>query len=394
MFNHGTDTDLEDQNGVRQQLERLQLELERLRGLRSHPQADGSDLADEADNRHSDEPEASNPTESRRAPHMRPLRLISLGLVAVLLSVGGLTLWNYLQSYQSTDDAQVDGYLDPISSRINGTITKVYVDNNQRVTAGQLLVQLDPRDYQMAVEQARAQLARANADLNSARQQYVSAVATIRQAQAQNYLAQRNLQRYTELIKFRVVSPAQFDQYEATARVEAATVKVNEAAAASAQRTIGSREAQVEQDRAALDQAELNLSYTRIRAPASGIIGNRSAQIEQRVQPGQSLMALTQMNDASDLWVTANFKETQLARMRRGQAVTIHADALGRDFKGHVLSMPGATGSLYELLPPENATGNYVKIVQRLPVRITFDPGQDLAHLRPGMSVEPKVWLR
>ncbi len=171
-------------------------------------------------------------------------------------------------------------------------------------------------------------------------------------------------------------------------------MKVDEAAAASVQRTIGSREAQVQQDQAALDQAELNLSYTRITAPASGIIGNRSAQLGQRVQPGQSLMALTQMNNASDLWVTANFKETQLARMRHGQPVTIHADALGRDFKGHVLSMPGAAGSLYELLPPENATGNYVKIVQRLPVRITFDPGQDLRHLRPGMSVEPTVWLR
>jgi membrane fusion protein, multidrug efflux system len=393
-FEHGTATALTDQNGIRQGLEQLRLEVERLHGLRSTPEADDSDLAEEADNGHSDQPQARNPAESRPAPRRRRLRLILLGVVAASLSVGGLTLWNYLQSYESTDDAQVDGYLDPISSRINGTITKVYVDNNQRVTAGQPLVELDPRDYQMAVEQARAQLAQANADLNSARQQYVSAVATIGQAQAQNYLAQRNRARYAELIKFSVVSQAEFDQYDATARSDAATVKVDEAAAASAQRTIGSREAQVQQDQAALDQAELNLSYTRITAPAKGIIGNRSAQLGQRVQPGQSLMALTQMNDASDLWVTANFKETQLARMRRGQAVTIHVDALGRDFKGHVLSMPGATGSLYELLPPENATGNYVKIVQRLPVRITFDPGQDLRHLRPGMSVEPTVWLR
>jgi membrane fusion protein, multidrug efflux system len=393
-FEHGTATALTDQNGIRQGLEQLLLEVERLHGLRSTPEADDSDLAEEADNGHSDQPQARNPAESRPAPRRRRLRLILLGVVAASLSVGGLTLWNYLQSYESTDDAQVDGYLDPISSRINGTITKVYVDNNQRVTAGQPLVELDPRDYQMAVEQARAQLAQANADLNSARQQYVSAIATVGQAQAQNYLAQRNQQRYAELIKFRVVSQAEFDQYDATARSDAATVKVDEAAAASAQRTIGSREAQVQQDQAALDQAELNLSYTRITAPAKGIIGNRSAQLGQRVQPGQSLMALTQMNDASDLWVTADFKETQLARMGRGQAAIIHVDALRRDFKGHVLSMPGATGSLYELLPPENATGNYVKIVQRLPVRITFDPGQDLRHLRPGMSVEPTVWLR
>ena len=393
-FEHGTDTALADQNGIRQQLTQLRLELDRLQALQPTPDADDPDLANDADDRHRDEPQPSNPAESRPAPQRRRLRVILLGAIAVLLCVGGFKLWNYLQSYESTDDAEVDGYLDPISSRINGTITKVYVDNNQRVAAGQLLVQLDPRDYQMALEQARAQLAQANADLNSARQQYVSAVATIHQAQAQNYLAQRNAQRFAELLRSEVVSQAEFDQYDATARTEAATVNVDEAAAASAQRMVGSREAQVQQDEAALDQAELNLSYTRIAAPASGIIGNRSAQLGQRVQPGQSLMALTQMNDASDLWVTANFKETQLASMRRGQAVTIHADALGRDFKGHVLSMPGATGSLYELLPPENATGNYVKIVQRLPVRITFDPGQDLRHLRPGMSVEPAVWLR
>ena len=146
----------------------------------------------------------------------------------------------------------------------------------------------------------------------------------------------------------------------------------------------------VKQAQANLDQAGLNLSYTRIVAPADGIIGNRSAQLGQRVQPGQSLMALTQ----HQFWVTANFKETQLARMRPGQPVTIHVDAIGRDFKGRVENMPGATGSLYDLLPPENATGNYVKIVQRLPVRILFDNGQDLSQLRPGMSVEPEVWLR
>jgi membrane fusion protein (multidrug efflux system) len=146
----------------------------------------------------------------------------------------------------------------------------------------------------------------------------------------------------------------------------------------------------VKQAQANVDQAALNLSYTRIIAPADGIIGNRSAQLGQRVQPGQSLMALTQ----HQFWVTANFKETQLARMRPGQPVSIHVDAIARDFKGRVENMPGATGSLYDLLPPENATGNYVKIVQRLPVRILFDNGQDLSQLRPGMSVEPEVWLR
>ena len=393
-FEHGTDTALTDQNGIRQELKQLRLEIERLQALRPTPESEDSDAANDADDRHSDEPQPSNPAETRPAPRRCRLRLILLGAIAVLLCGGGFKLWNYLQSYESTDDAEVDGYLDPISARISGTVVAVYVNNNQRVKAGQLLVQLDPRDYEVALEQAQAQLAQAKADLNSARQQYVSAVATIHQAEAQNYLAQRNEQRFAELLKLQVVSQSDFDQYFATARADAATVKVDEAAAASAQRTIGSREAQVRQDQAVVNQAELNLGYTRITAPATGIIGNRSAQLGQRVQPGQSLMAVTQTNNASDLWVTADFKETQLARMRHGQPATLHVDALGRDFKGHVLSMPGATGALYELLPPENATGNYVKIVQRLPVRITFDPGQDLRHLRPGMSVEPTVWLR
>jgi membrane fusion protein (multidrug efflux system) len=330
-----------------------------------------------------------NPNRGRRSFGVN--RLVAALVVTAMLFVGGVQFWNYIQSYQDTDDAEVDAYLDPVSARINGTVSAVYVDNNQSVKAGQLLIQLDPRDYEVAAEQARAQLAQAQADLNSARQRYVSAVATIRQAEAQNYLAQRNARRFAQLIKLRVVAESEFDQYDATARAQTETVKVDEAAAASAQRTIASRAAQVQQAQAALDQAELNLSYTRISAPAAGIIGSRSAQLAQRVQPGQSLMALTQMDK---LWVTANFKETQLVRMRPGQPVTIHVDALRRDFKGHVENLPGATGSLYDLLPPENATGNYVKIVQRLPVRILFDGGQDLSSLRPGMSVEPTVWLR
>jgi membrane fusion protein, multidrug efflux system len=375
---------------LQDEIRRLRLQLERLEAFQQTPQSHKADSADEAStDNEADHP--NSPAESNQARHRSPMRMALVAIVAVVLCFGGLQFWKYLQSYQDTDDAEVDGYLDPISTRINGTVSGVYVDNNKSVKAGQILLQLDPRDYQVAVEQARAQLAQTQADLNSARQQYVSALATIRQAEAENYLAQRNAARYTELIKLKVVSQSEFDQYDATARAQAATVKVDEAAAASAQRTIVSKAAQVQEAQAALDQAELNLSYTRITAPADGIIGNRSAQLGQRVQPGQSLMALTQMNN---LWVTANFKETQLARMRPGEPVGIHIDALGRDYKGHLENMPGATGSLYDLLPPENATGNYVKIVQRLPVRILFDHGQDLSLLRPGMSVEPKVWLR
>jgi membrane fusion protein, multidrug efflux system len=386
----GESTALEVKDALHEDIRALRLQLERLQAVRptEHP-----DHEDSPKGLLSEQVDIDQPPRSALAERLRrwsASRIILAALVAAILSVGGFQLWKYVQSYQDTDDAQVDGYLDPVSSRINGTISAVYVDNNQSVKAGQLLVQLDPRDYQVAVEQARAQLVQAQADVNSARQQYVAAIATVRQAEAQNYLAQRNAQRYTQLINLKVVSQSEFDQYDATARAQAATVNTDEAAAASALRTIASRAAQVQAARAALDQAELNLSYTRITAPADGVIGNRSAQLGQRIQPGQSLMALTQ----EQLWVTANFKETQLARMRPGQAVTIHLDALGRDFEGHIDNMPGATGSLYDLLPPENATGNYVKIVQRLPVRIAFDRGQDMTQLRPGMSVEPKVWLR
>ncbi len=321
----------------------------------------------------------------------RPLLRAALLVALFALAFAGSRFWNYLQSYETTDDAQVDAHISPISSRISGTITGVYVENNQRVKAGQPLVQLDPHDYEVALEQARAQLAQARADVNSARQQYVSAVAKIRQAQAHDYQARRDQERYSRLLRLGVASQAQYDQYDVTTRVDDADVNADQADAASVKRTVASREAQVEAAQAAVDQAVLNLSYTRIAAPTDGIIGKRTGELGQRVEPGQSLMALTQVND---LWVTANFKETQLARMHSGQPVAIHVDALGRDFRGHVESMPGATGALYSLLPPENATGNYVKVVQRLPVRILFDAGQDLSRLRPGMSVEPTVWLK
>ena len=320
-----------------------------------------------------------------------PFLTAALLVTLIALSFAGIRFWNYLHSYESTDDAQADAHISPISSRISGTITRVYVEDNQRVKAGQLLVQLDTHDYKVAVEQARAQLAQARADANSARQQYVSATAKIHQAEAHNYQARRDQQRYSTLLRLRVVSQAEYDQYDATARVDDADVTADQADAASTQRTIASREAQVAAAQASVDQATLNLSYTRIVAPADGIIGKRTGELGQHVDPGQSLMALTQVND---LWVTANFKETQLARMHRGQRVVVHVDALGRDYGGRVESMPGATGALYSLLPPENATGNYVKVVERLPVRILFDPGQDLSRLRPGMSVEPTVWLR
>ena len=315
-------------------------------------------------------------------------------LALLVLAAGAATpwAWNYLQSYQSTDDAQIDGHIDPLSSRINGTVVRVLVEDDDRVEAGELLVEIDPRDYEIAVAQARARLELALAQLASARQDYAAALAHTREADAANYKAQRDAQRFAVLLDRQVVAQNEYDQYIATARVDAAKVDSYREAAGSALKTIAARAADVDAAKAALDQAVLNLSYTKIYAPANGIVGKRGVELGSRIEPGQTLMFVT---ETDEIWVTANFKETQLARMRPGQKVTIHVDTFGRSYQGYVKNLPGASGDRFSLLPSENATGNYVKVVQRLPVRIIFDAGQDPGHLlHPGMSVEPKVWLR
>ncbi|MGH7934033.1 MAG: efflux RND transporter periplasmic adaptor subunit [Candidatus Binataceae bacterium] len=299
--------------------------------------------------------------------------------------------WNYLQSYESTDDAQIDGHIDPLSSRIDGTVIRVHVEDDERVKKGELLVDIDPRDYEVAVEQARARLELARAQVASAKQDYAAALANVREGEAANFEAQRDARRYAILLDKQVVAQEQYDQYTAIARVDAAKVDSAREAAGSALKTIAAREADTDAAKAALDQALLNLSYTKVFAPANGIVGKRAVQLGSRIQPGQTLMFVT---ETDDIWVTADFKETQLARMRRGEKVTIHIDTFGRDYQGYVKNMPGASGDRFSLLPPENATGNYVKVVQRLPVRILFEPGQDPDHLlHPGMSVEPTIWL-
>jgi membrane fusion protein (multidrug efflux system) len=189
-----------------------------------------------------------------------------------------------------------------------------------------------------------------------------------------------------------VVAQEQSDQFTEVAESDSAKVDSARESAGSALKTISAREAEADAAKAALDQAELNLSYTRIYAPANGIVGKRGVQLGSRIQPGQTLMFVT---ETDQIWVTADFKETQLARMHRGEPVSVRVDTFGRDYRGHVENMPGASGDRFSLLPPENATGNYVKVVQRLPVRILLEPGQDPDHLlHPGMSVEPTVWLR
>jgi membrane fusion protein, multidrug efflux system len=319
-------------------------------------------------------------------------RVLLLAMLILALGAVSPFAWNYIESYESTDDAQIDGHIDPLSSRIDGTVIRVHAEDNDRVKAGELLVEIDPRDFEVAVAQAKARLELAVAQVASAKQDYAAALANTRENDADNFRAQRDAQRFSALLDQRVVAQNQYDQYTATARVDAAKVDSAREAAGSALKTIAARQADAEAAKAALDQALLNLSYTKIYAPANGIVGRRTVELGSRIEPGQTLMFVT---ETDEIWVTADFKETQLARMHRGEKVTIHVDTFGRNYTGYVRNLPGASGDRFSLLPAENATGNYVKVVQRLPVRIEFDGGQDPEHrLHPGMSVEPSVWLR
>jgi membrane fusion protein (multidrug efflux system) len=336
---------------------------------------------------------AGSHTSGGKSSSRRITKRVAL-VVLLILALGALApfAWNYLQSYESTDDAQIDGHIDPLSSRIDGTVIRVHVEDNDRVKAGELLVEIDPRDFEVAVAQAKARLELAVAQVASAKQDYAAALANVREGMADNFRAQRDAQRFAVLLNQQVVAQNEYDQYHATAGVDAAKVDSAREAAGSALKTISARNADADAARAAVDQALLNLSYTKIYAPANGIVGRRTVELGSRIEPGQTLMFVT---ETDEIWVTADFKETQLARMHRGEKVTIHVDTFGRNYRGHVRNLPGASGDRFSLLPAENATGNYVKVVQRLPVRIEFEPGQDPEHrLHPGMSVEPSVWLQ
>jgi membrane fusion protein, multidrug efflux system len=319
-------------------------------------------------------------------------RLLLLVLLVLAVSAVAPFAWNYLQSYESTDDAQIDGHIDPLSSRINGTVIRVLAEDNDRVKAGELLVEIDPRDSKVAFENAAANLAEVEQVVKAAQQDYDLSLANLAAALARNNKAQMDVQRYRELLDQGVIARETNDQIVMTGKVDAAAVNSYRAAEAAAARVIGQAEAAVQAAQASLAQARLNLSYTKIYAPANGIVGRRTVELGSRIEPGQTLMFVT---ETDEIWVTADFKETQLARMHRGERVSVRVDTFGRDYRGYVRNLPGASGDRFSLLPAENATGNYVKVVQRLPVRIEFDPGQDPDHLlHPGMSVEPKVWLR
>lgn len=399
-------------------------------------------------------PPREPPRRERPPSRARRHRSLIFLLAGLVLLIAAFFLWRYLTSYESTDDAQVDVHLYPVSARISGYVIAVNVGDNQYVQQGTLLVEIDPRDYQVAVDQAKGNLdnaiatarslnitvpitsvntssqlsftesdvQNATAGIAAAEKQLAAAQAQVEEAEANDVNAQDNLKRYKMLVDKREVSEQIYDQALATAKASTATVaaaRANEAAAEQAVQQARSRLAgseanhryaetapqqvrstrdraqaaiaDVEQKRALLEQAKLNLQYTKIYAPVTGEV-NKTVVVGLNVVPGQQMLTVVPLEE---VYITANFKETQLKHMRVGQPVKIHVDSNGRDYKGRVNSIGGATGPLFSLLPPENATGNYVKIVQRIPVKITLDPGENKdLYLRPGMNVTPHVYLR
>jgi membrane fusion protein (multidrug efflux system) len=386
------------------------------------------------------------------SPRIRNRALVLAAAVVAL--VGGFFLWRYLSSFESTDDAQADVHLYPVSARISGYVVRVNVDDNQWVQKGTVLVEIDPKDYEVAVAQAQANLASAEATAQSlnitvpitsvstlsqlkftasdienskagviaAEKQLSAAHAQLEQAEANDVKAQDDLHRYKMLVDKREVAEQIYDQALAAAKSSTAAVAAAHANESAAQQFVQQAQsrlveaeanhqsaetgpqqvsstkarvraaiADVEQRRAALEQSRLNLQYTKIVAPVTGEV-NKTVVLGLNVQPGQQLLTVVPLDE---VWVTANFKETQLRYMRVGQAAKINVDSTGRTLKGHVDSIAGATGPLFSLLPPENATGNYVKIVQRVPVKIVLDPGENRdRQLRPGMNVVPHVYLQ
>jgi len=404
-----------------------------------------------------------------KKPKTNRIRIV-LFVVVILLAVAAYPIYSYFAVRESTDDAQVDGHLYPISSRISGTVIAVNVDDNQEVPLGKELVKLDPADYQVQVEQAEADLEDAKASTNeaqtnvpiasintssqirtsgasvaegrasvlSAEQQVDAAKARLDTAKSRlaestaNYVKSgQDLKRFKELVDKDEISKQQYDAAvaaadSAKADVETQKSNINEAQhnvdvalagleqakarlnsafvveeqsqqsapkqVAALEARYRSNQAKVLERQAALDQAKLNVGYTIIMAPVAGLVTKKSVEAGQRVQPGEQLMTLVPLDD---VWVTANFKETQLKGVRVGQKVEIEVDAFGgRKYHGYVESIAALSGARSSLLPPENATGNYVKVVQRVPVKIVLDKGQNQDHLlRPGMSVVPTVML-
>jgi membrane fusion protein (multidrug efflux system) len=396
---------------------------------------------------------------------------VRIGAGVVLLIAIGLGIWLWITAgRESTDDAQIDAHVTPIAARVGGTILHVYVEDNRETAAGATLVEIDPRDYQVALDKAKAALADAEAaalaattdvpitsqtarsnvtaaesgvsqavsgiagaqkQVDAAQARLASAQAKVREQEVTVTKTTRDVERLRGLLAKDEISQQQFDAAVAAAEAARAATdsvraQVSEAEAGIlvaqtqlAQAQAGERhaqaglqaartgpdvvrqtsaraevaQAQVAQARSALQQAELNLLYTTVKAPVAGTVSRKSVEVGQVVQPGQPLLAIVPLET---VWVTANFKETQLKDMRAGQRAVVKVDAYGgREYNGHVDSIAAATGARFSLLPPENSTGNFVKVVQRVPVKIVLDPNQDSQHqLRPGMSVVPTVYTK
>lgn len=409
-------------------------------------------------------------SEAKRGTSAKTI-IFRIVLLAILIGAGiwGYGFWQNLQRFESTDDAQVDGSIYTVSSRVSGHVAEVMVGDEQIVKAGDVLLRLDPKDYDVAIAKARADLADsiavlqsmrtdvpitstntssalnsaksarldasaavsgAEQQLGAARARLATAQANVRVAEANAIKADQDVARYKQLVDKDEVSKQQFDQVNATAAAMRATVDAQKAQVNEAQQNISaaqqaveqararvqtadaqiesamtgpqqikvtearvqSAQAKVEEQRALLEQAELNLQYTTVTAPIDGVVAKKAVEAGNNINVGQQLMAIVPLDD---IWITANFKETQLKNMRVGQKVTIRVDAYDRDYTGTILRLAGASGAKLSLLPPENATGNFVKVVQRIPVRILLDPGQNSDHLlRPGMSVTPTVQVK
>ncbi|HTW63805.1 MAG TPA: HlyD family secretion protein [Bryobacteraceae bacterium] len=396
-------------------------------------------------------------------------RVAIFSAIVIILAVSGFFFWRYLNTYESTDDAEVDGHIDAVSARISGHVMDVEAQDEESVKAGDVLVQIDPRDYQVALDKAEADLADAEAaletsritipitstttasqlktatsgradatafllgaerQLNAARARLASANDGVREAQANLAKANDDVRRYKPLVDKDEISRQQYDTAVDVAEAAQATRDSRRSAVAEAQQNVvvaqsvvdqakeriaqadasidaaktapeqvaasetraKSALAEVAQKKALVEQAKLNLSYCTIVAPATGIVSKKTVEIGENVSPGEQLLAVVPLDD---VWIIANFKETQLSRMKPGQRVEFTVDAYDKRYKGIVEQIGGASGSKLSLLPPENATGNYVKVVQRVPVRINLDPGENRDHrLRPGLSVDPKVYLQ
>jgi membrane fusion protein (multidrug efflux system) len=400
----------------------------------------------------------------------RTIRIVVLAII-VLAIIVAIPVYAYYSVRESTDDAQVDGHVVPISPRIAGTIISVLVNDNQPVRADQELVRLDPADYQVALDQARASLASSQATtlesqenvpittinttsdvrttgtqveqaqaavasaqqaVDAARARLTAANATLAQKEANRVKAQKDLARFKDLVEKDEISKQDYDAAVAAAQANDADVDSARAQVVAAQHTFeqsGAELAQararlgtamvqqrqseqvrarqqavsvarfkqaqaaVEQRKADMEQAQLNMGYTILKAPVDGVVSRKNAEPGMQVSAGQQIMALIPLDD---IWITANFKETQLKKMRVGQSVQIEVDTYGssRKYRGHIDSIAAASGARFSLLPPENATGNYVKVVQRVPVKIVLEPGENRDHtLLPGMSVTPTVLL-